>query len=139
MQVVDKIGRMIESGKMVLFTGDIEALEINVANKKIDLNIEDKDFLKRVRKIMSEFGRGPQGAKESEERGKGKKKSSGALSAARTVAETLDRVGITLTLSYKGGVVVTLGSEANPTLLQLITKTRTIAINNLFKLIQMIV
>jgi hypothetical protein len=57
---------------------------------------------------MSEFGGGPQGAKENEERGKGKKKSSGALGTARTVAETLDRVGITLTLSYKRALSLSL-------------------------------
>ena len=40
------IGQMIESGKVTLSTKNNESIEIIAANKKIDVNLKDKEFIK---------------------------------------------------------------------------------------------
>jgi len=57
----------------------------------------------------------------------------------RTVADALKVRGITLTVSYKGNTVITIGADAKPTILQTITKTRAVAINSFYKLLRMVI
>ena len=128
-----------ESGKIVVSTGDIEVLEINLKGKEIGVNVENKDFIKRAMRISGELsGERPNTEKSENEKPGGKKKSGSSLATLKTVAETLSRRGITITISYQSHTVVTLGSGAHPWLSQLITKTNAIAINSLLKLVEMI-
>jgi hypothetical protein len=129
------IEQMFESGRIIVSTGDVKALEINLENKKIAVDVEDKNFIKRLIRMRGEIGEMFQGVGEGSGEGK---KSGGTFGALRNVAETLNDAGVTLTVSYKGDVVVTLGAEASPTLLQLMTGTRAVAINSLSKLLRMI-
>ncbi len=129
-----------ESGKILVSTGDIEVLEINLKGKEIGVNIEDKDFIKRAISLSGEIsGESPNtGGKSENEKFEHKKKSGSPLAMLKTVAETLRKRGITVKISYQSHTVVTLGSGAHPWLSQLITKTNAIAINSLLKLIEMI-
>jgi hypothetical protein len=128
-------GLVLESGKIFVSTAELDILEVNVASGRLDVDIEDKAFIKRVIELRKEISAVSPAAKQSE----GKKKSSGPIASLRSVAEALSNNGITLTVSFKGDPIVTLGVNANPTLLQLITGTRAIAINSLYGLIKMII
>jgi hypothetical protein len=131
---------VFKSGRVVLSTGDLEVLEVNLTNKRIDVNMEDKWFIKRVLTLRSEFGTQVSvGTQEEIANAVKKKKSSGIVKMLRTVAEALSDREITLTVSYKGGTVVTIGAEARSTNLQLITKTRAVVVNNLYRLLKMII
>ena len=58
------------------------------------------------------------------------------LRQLKNAAEELKSEGVTVTISYKGATVITLGSDTKPNFSQLITGTTEIEINNLRKLIQ---
>jgi hypothetical protein len=45
--------------------------------------------------------------------------------------------GLTITLSYQGERLVTIGAEAKPTLSRLVTGTSAVEINNLRKLLEL--
>jgi len=59
------------------------------------------------------------------------------FSYLKNIAEELKNENVTITVSYKGIVVLTLGSDAKTNLSRLIIGTKDIQINNLRKLIQM--
>jgi hypothetical protein len=63
----------------------------------------------------------------------------GPLSTARKVAEALSSRGITVTISYRGKRIATIGAEANSTLLQLVTKTRRIALNSVVAAVRLVI
>ena len=44
MQIVTMMGQVIESGKVTLSTKNKESIEIIAVNKKIDVNLKDKDL-----------------------------------------------------------------------------------------------
>jgi hypothetical protein len=132
MQAKNDSKQAFESANIILSAGDNDLLQVDLTNKRINIDIENKQFLKGLIKIGRDFTKQKPSAKKN-------KKSPSALVTAKTVAETLKKRGITITLSYRGGVVATLGAEAHPTLLQLITKTQAIALNSFPKAITMIV
>lgn len=116
------LGHVLKSGEVSLFTDHGKALQLKVENKKIDLNIIDRELLKVVLRSASE----PKG-----------KSLLDRLTQFKKIANELKDEGLTITISYEGGLVLTLGSDANPKLSKLITSTNAIEINNLIKLIQM--
>jgi hypothetical protein len=124
--------RPFKSSKVLIFTGDLEVLNIDVAGKCVNIDVEDKEFIKRVMKLRNELT-----PKNSESLEKKSNKKSDPLAMIRTIAETSKKLGITLTLSYKGHRIATLGAEANPTLLQLATKTRALSLNSICSAIRM--
>jgi hypothetical protein len=123
-----------ESGTVLLSTGDLKVLKVNLTSKKIEIDIEDKTFVKRIIAMRDQLT--PKLPKEPNTE---QKKTSSPLGILKTVAETLKTRGITLTVSYRGHRIVTIGAEAKPTLLQAITKTRAVALNSLFAAIRMII
>jgi hypothetical protein len=123
----------LDPGKVFVFAGDTEVLRIDAEAKRIDVDIEDKAFIKKVMGLREEFT--PRSGESS--RKQSKKKSTGPLDMLRMTADTSKRLGITLTISYKGKRIATLGAEARPSLLQLVTKTRAVSINSLTKAIQL--
>ncbi len=133
MQTKNASKQAFESANIILSAGNNDLLQVDLTNKRINIDIENKKFLKGLIKIGRDF------TKKQKPAAKKNKKSPSALATAKTVGETLKKRGITITLSYRGGVVATLGAEAHPTILQLITKTHTIALNSLPKAITMIV
>jgi hypothetical protein len=112
------LGRTIKSGEVTLFTGDAEALQIKAGDNRLDLSVADKEFLKDV---LASAG--------------GKTSIKGKLDQLKNVALELKNEGLTITLSYKGDRLVTIGLDANPKFSRLITGTDAVEINNFGKLI----
>ncbi len=131
---------VFESGKVVLSTGYLNVLEVNLTSKRINVDLEDKGFVKRIIAMRGEISQ-QASLIEGEEIEKEFKKKPGVspLKTAKAVAEALCDRGITLTVSYKGGTIVTIGAEARSTILQVITKTRAIAINSFINILKIII
>ncbi|MDR1992276.1 MAG: hypothetical protein LBQ98_02075 [Nitrososphaerota archaeon] len=133
MALVTVLAEMIKSGKVTISTNNTEALEIEAVDKKIDIKALNKDILKDTLVAM----RGAEKNKNLTTRAFGSITSvRNSLGMLKGVAEHLSEAGITVTLSYKGGVVVTLGSEANPKISNVATGTKAIEINSPRKLIE---
>lgn len=124
-----------ESGTVILSTGTVQAIRVNLTSTLINVDIEDKAFIKRIIAMRSELV--PQRAKtENEDQ---PPNVGGTLSMIRSVAETLCSRGITITVTFKGKRIATIGAQAKPTLLQYITKTRGLAINSVLTAIRMVI
>ena len=101
MKIVTILGQMFESGKVTLSTNNKEAFEVVAINKRIDVNLKDKVFIKdliaSVRKGSENIST-PETVKESPQMVKT------AMSMRETLIDTaneLKQAGITITLSYK--------------------------------------
>ncbi len=129
---------MEQFDKVRVFTGDLEVLRINVEGKRVDLDIEDKQFIKRVIQLRGELSSVSIPGREKKAGEKGKKKA-GQLGMVKTISDTCKRLGLTLTVSYRGKGVVTIGADASPTILHYVTKTRALAINSLPATIELLV
>ena len=137
MQIVTMIGQMIESGKVTLSTKNKESIEIRAVNKKIDVNLKDKEFIKDL--IVS-VRKGSKNISPTET----VKESPEMVKAAKSMRETLidtanelKQAGITITLSYKADVVATVGAQASAGISRLVTGTKAIEINSLPKLVEL--
>ncbi len=108
-------------GEIAVSIDHQEDLKLKVQSKKIDLNIIDKQFLK---KVLSGLGDG----------GTSLLSSVGQL---RSIAEGLRDQGLSLVVSYKNERVATLGSDAKPRFSNLVTGTDAIEINSLLRLIEL--
>ncbi len=128
---------LVKSGKVTVSTKGKEELEITAANRRIDVNAEDKELIKEVISAVRETG-GKRGIVETI---KDAPNTIETLTDMRElvaeIAEELKQAGITVTLSYKGDLVVTVGAQANSKISRLITTTKALEINNLPKLIEM--
>ena len=120
MQLATWLGHVVKSGEVTLITGDVEALQIKAEDNKIELSIANKEFLKDV---LGSAGSG------TSIRSK--------LAQLKSIAVELKDEGLTVTLSYKGDLLVTIGSEAKPKFSRLVTRTDAVEINNLRKLIEL--
>jgi hypothetical protein len=119
-QLTTWLGHVIKSGEVTLVTGEVEALQVKAEDKKIDISIADKEFIKDV---LGSAGDG--------------KSIRSKLAQLKSIAMELKDEGLTVTLSYKGDLLVTIGSEAKPTFSRLVTRTDSVEINNLRKLIEL--
>jgi hypothetical protein len=120
-QLPTQLGHIIKSGAVTLSTGNKEALKMKAENNRIDINAIDKEFLKDV---VGNMGNG---------------KSIGTrLNQLKGLAEELQNEGLTITVSYKGDLVITVGSGAKPKISQIITRTNAVEINNLRKLLELV-
>ncbi len=123
-----------ESGKVVLFTGNVEVLKVDLTSKQINIDIEDKQFIKRLIALRSQLTPKPQEG-ESEK----PPQIGNTLSTVRSVVQTISKQGITITVSYKRKRIATIGEKAHPILLQHILKTKGIAINSIYTAIKMVI
>ncbi len=123
-----------ESGRVVLLTGDVQVLKVDLSSQHIDVDVEDKAFIKRVIAMRSNLA-----PKQPSKENQNPPSLSGPLSMVRSVADTLCSRGITITFSYKGHRIATIGAEAKPKLLHHITKTRGVALNSLYTAIKMMI
>ena len=114
------LGHVVKSGEVTLFTDDMETLQIKAENNKIELSIANKEFLKDV------IGSAGSGASIRSK-----------LAQLRSIAGELKAEGLTVTLSYKGDCLVTIGAEAKPKFSRLVTRTDAVEINNLHKLVEL--
>jgi len=119
-QLTTWLGHVVKSGEVTLITGDVEALQIKAEDNKIELSIANKEFLKDV---LGSAGSG------TSIRSK--------LAQLKSIAVELKDEGLTVTLSYKGDLLVTIGSETKPKFSRLVTRTDAVEINNLRKLIEL--
>jgi hypothetical protein len=126
-----------EGGQVLLWTGDVEVLKVDLSSTHIDVDLQDKAFVKRLIAMRDQLTPKLPGAGSA---GEGNPPNiGGALSTARKVADVLSSRGITVTVSYRGRRIATVGAEAHSTLLQLITKTRRIALNSIVEAIRLVV
>jgi len=114
------LGHVVKSGEVTLFTDDVEALQVKAEDNKIDLNATDKAFLKDV------VGSAGSGASIRSK-----------LAQLKSIAGELKDEGLTVTLSYKGDLLVTIGAEAKPKFSRLVTRTDAVEINYLRKLLEL--
>lgn len=120
MQLPTWLSHVVKSGEVTLFTGDEEALQVKAEANKIEISITSKEFLKDV--VDSAGGGGS---------------IRGKLAQLRDIAGELKDEGITITLSYRGDILVRIGSEAKPKFSRLLTRTDAVEIKNLRKLLQL--
>ena len=120
MQTFTLLSHVLKSGGLQLFTNDEKVLELEAKNQRIDLNIVDNKFLKDV-------------LRNNVDTQSFLKK----IAYLKNIAEELKNENVTITVSYQGNRVLTLGSDAKTNLSQLITGKKEIEITNLRKLIQM--
>jgi hypothetical protein len=119
LQLLTLLSRVLKSGEVNLSANNEDLLQMTVKTDRIDLNIVDKKF--------------PKSLLEDSRRTKSFRD---LLRQLKNAAEELRSEGVTMTISYKGTTVLTLGSDAKPKFSKLITGTAEIEINNLLKLIQ---
>jgi hypothetical protein len=138
MQLVVMLGQMIQSGKMTVSTKNKDDIEIVAVDKRIDINAKNKQFIKDIMASIRESSRKDLDVSDAV------KESPEILKNARNmrdllidVADELKGAGITITLSYKGDVVATIGAQASSRLSRLITGTKAVEINSLPKLIEL--
>ena len=122
MQLPTLLGHVVKSGEVTLFAGEVETLQVKAEDNKIELCVADKEFLKDV---IGSVGLG--GSIRS------------MLAQLKSIAGELKDEGLTVTLSFKGDRLITIGLEAKPTFSQLVTGTNAVEINNLRKLIELTV
>ncbi|MCJ7713845.1 hypothetical protein MUO66_05240 [Candidatus Bathyarchaeota archaeon] len=137
MQIVTMMGQMLESGKVTLSTKNKESIEIIAVNKKIDVNAKNKELIKDIIAGVRDGGKNIsviETAKETPNMLKSVKRTRKMLI---DIAEELKAVGITITLSYKGNVVATMGAQATAKISRLVTGTKAIEINNMLNLIEL--
>lgn len=120
MQLTSWLGHVLKSGEVTLFAGDVEALHIKAEDNKIDLSIVDKEFFKDALRSV----------------GTGSSINS-KLAQLKSIAVEMKDEGLTLTLSFRGDRLVTMGLEAKPKFSRLVTRTDAVEINNLRKLIEL--
>jgi hypothetical protein len=120
-QLPTQLGHIIKSGAVTLSTGNKEALKMKAENNRIDINAIDKEFLKDV---VGNMGNG--------------KSIGNRLNQLKGLAEELQNEGLTISVSYKGDLVITVGSGAKPKISRIITRTNAVEINNLRKLVELV-
>ncbi len=113
----------IKQGEISLQTDGTENIQLQVKNKKIDLNFFQKELVKDILELEAEM------KKESVLK---------RLKTVKNLAEKLKENEFTMTISHKGQTILTLGSDAHPTISQMVTGTNAIEINNLIELIELV-
>jgi hypothetical protein len=114
------LGHIIKSGEVTLSTDDVEALHVKAEDNKIDINATNKEFLKEV---MGSVG--------------GAASIRSGLAQLKSIAGELKDAGLTVTLSFDGDRLLTIGVEAKPKLSRLVTGTSAVEINNVRKLLEL--
>ncbi len=130
MPFADILGEILQSGKITVSTNNVESIEIKAAEKKIDINAVNKTIVKEALKATRKKA-GSRGIINSINAARSN------LDMLKGMAEELSDAGVTVTLSYKGDLVATLGSQAKPKLSSIATGTKAIEINNPIKLIEL--
>ena len=119
MQTLTFLTQILKSGEINLSANNQKLIQLTIKSNKIDLNIRDNKLLKELLTDNTKTASFLE-----------------LLKQFKTLAEELKNQGVTITLSYKGVTMLTLGSDAKANFSQLITRTKKIEINNLQKLIQ---
>ena len=135
------LAESIKSGKIKVSQNNTEALEITAQDKKIDVNAKDKEFIqdiissvrkdngddKQQKGVIGTIGRGVTGIRTVRN----------VQPMVKEIAEDLQREGMTVTLSFKGDTVITIGSEADSKFTRLLLGTKSVEVNSIRKLVEM--
>ncbi|UCH30964.1 MAG: hypothetical protein JSV05_05475 [Candidatus Bathyarchaeota archaeon] len=111
---------MLKSGVASILTNGIETFHLSVEKGRIDFNLMNRQLLIDL-------------LKNADVKDKSLLKN---LAMLKSFAQELKKEDLTLTISYKGSLLLTLGSEAKPTISQVFTGTDAIAINDMKRLTQ---
>ena len=112
---------LLQSGVASIFANGIEALHLKAEHKRIAVDLRNKELL--IELVESADTKDTSLSKR--------------LAMAKDIAERLKSAGLTLTISYKGTLILTLGAEAKPNFSQIFTGTDAIEIHNLKQLTQL--
>jgi len=121
MQTLTLLTQILKSGEINLSANNQKLIQLTIKSNKIDLNIRDNKLLKELLTDNTKTASFLE-----------------LLKQFKTLAEELKNQGVTITLSYKGEIMLTIGSDAKANFSQLVTRTKKIEINNLKKLIQLV-
>lgn len=128
---------MLKTGKITISEGNVPQMEINVNNKKVDVNVTDKELIHDVISSTRE-GATSGGIKETLKRGIDNIKAVGdSRPLVKEIVEDLCREGVTITISYKGDRALTIGAEADSKLTRFVTGTKGIQVDSSLKLAEM--
>ena len=135
------LAESIKSGKIKVSQNNTEALEITAQDKKIDVNAKDKAFIQDI--IISSVSKdnndqSQKGVIGTIERGvAGLRTVRNVQPMVKEIAEDLQREGVTVTISFKGDTVITMGSEANSKFTRLLLGTKSVEINSMRKIAEL--
>jgi hypothetical protein len=134
------LAESIKSGKITVSQNNTDALEITAQDKKIDVNTKDKEFIKDI--IISSVRKGDgklqKGVIGTIERGVANLRTvRNVQPMVKEIAEDLQREGVTVTISFKGDAVITMGSEANPKFTSFLLGTKSVEINSIRKIVEL--
>ena len=119
MQILALITNMLKSGTIYISANEENLFHLTIKNNIIDVNLLDKKFVNNLVKdpeIFSSFRN--------------------LLASLKNLAGELRNQETTVTLSFKGEKVITLGSDAKPRFSNFLTRTTDIEINSLKRLIK---
>jgi hypothetical protein len=133
MHFVTMIAQMFDSGKLILSTNNKEGLEVTAANKRIDVNLRDKEFVKNLVSDTLKSGNSRSAIQTIRESPKSVNTAKSMRDILIETANELRQAGITVTLSYKADLVATAGAQASAGISRLLTGTKAIEINSLTK------
>jgi len=128
---------MFDSGKLILSTNNKEGLEVTAANKRIDVNLRDKEFVKNLVSDTLKSGNSRSAIQTIRESPKSVNTAKSMRDILIETANELRQAGITVTLSYKADLVATAGAQASAGISRLLTGTKAIEINSLTKLAEL--
>jgi hypothetical protein len=129
----------LKSGKVTLSQNDVMQLEVKAQEKRIDIDATDKQLVKEI--ISGALGANKKGGirEKAEKTTSAIKEVIEMRPVIREIIDDLCKEGVTVTLSYKGDRLATIGSEANSTVARLVTGTKGIEINSPIKLAELII
>jgi hypothetical protein len=137
MHIVTMMAQLFDSGKVTLSTNDKEDLEVTVADKRIDVNLKDKEFIKNLMRDLLRSSKNESTIQVIRDSPKSVKTAKFIRETLIEAANELKQQGITVTLSYQADVVATAGAQASAGISRLLTGTKAIEINSLTKLAEL--
>jgi len=137
MHFVTILAQMFDSGKLTLSTNNRESFEVTAANKRIDVNLKDKEFIKELVSDILKDNESASAIRTIKESPKNVNAAKNMREMLIETANDLRQAGITVTLSYKADVVATAGAQASAGISRLFTGTKALEINSITKLAEL--
>ena len=123
LQIPMTLAHILKQGSISLQTNSIEHIQLTIQNNKMNYNFLQKDLLKTLLELEAEIT---------------EKSILENLKMLKNLAEKLKQDRLTITISHKGQIMLTLGYEAKPTVSQIVTGTNAIQVNNMIELIKLV-
>jgi len=122
LQVAMLLTHVFKKGNISLQTNGLENIQLQIENNKIDLNFLQKEQLRTLLELEAKMEEEPTLNK---------------LRKLKDIAEKLKQNRLSITVSFKGQRILTLGYGAKPTVSPMITETDAIQINSLLDLMKL--